>query len=565
MNLFPSLIPSSRTIRWGGFFSGFLLFLFLMGCATPSSQVVKLTKEEHAQMNFRADQARQDFNSGNYSGAVQKLESLCAQKTVNEPLYQCEMASAALLAGDHERAMKALRDAHTSIEGFFDQHSEKKAASLWGKESEKVFKGDPYERSTLYLLLALLFLEQGNVDNALAATKTGLLADSDTANQAYQSDFALLQLIAAKCYDLRNEPDLRDQMLLQTFKSFTTLPHLSKKYAQELLEEYEQQKISRLEARLCALAPASEIEIWLRKTGVDFEKAKQVAFWAKEASSFVHPLDYNALILIWRGTPPKVIRTGEYGEQRTLVHGESLPGVTYSILLDSTADYDGILGLGDLDYQATTRGGRKMDSVLDRQANTKAALSSSGNAMLATATQGTGSSEADAIILVAGILMKGISAAAHPEADIRYWQNLPHTFEIVPLRLESGTHHVELVRWLGPLPVVQQKTIWTVDAKQPLSVLHLRPSLQFNKKLKLLSTTSDDELLRLLLLTDPKSVDSNQDGEITSKEYQQAYATLGDRFDLNPEESLSPEKRTQMIRALQGTFFSSMSHEEVQK
>ena len=565
MNRLLSSSSLFRAICSRGIFSGFLLVLFLTGCATSSSEVVKLSKEDRAKMQLQATLARQDFNSGNYTGAVQKLESLCAKKTVDQPLYQCEMASAALLADDNDRAMKALRAAHASIEGFFDQHSEKKAASLWGKESEKVFKGDPYERATLYLLLSLLFLEQGDVDNALAATKTGLLADSDTAHQAYQSDFALLQLIAAKCYDLRQEPELRDQMLLQTFKSFTSLPDLSKKYALELVEEYDQQKISRLEARLCALAPASEIEAWLRKSDIPAEKAAQVATWAKEASGFVHPLDYNALVLIWRGVPPQIVRTGEYGEQRTIVHGDALSRAVYSVLLDGGKDYDGILGLGDLDYQATTRGGRKMDSVLDRQASTKAALSSGGNVMLATATQGTGSSEADAIILVAGLLMKGISAAAHPEADIRYWQNLPHTFEVVPMYLEPGTHRVELVRWAGPLPVVLCKTSWDIDEKTPLSVLHLRPLPRSNEKLNLLSRTSDDELVRLLLLADLKSVDPNQDGEITQKEYQQAYDSLLKRFELNSSDSVPPEKRVQILRTLQKEFLTSMSHEEIQK
>ncbi|MDH3982215.1 MAG: hypothetical protein OES84_04860, partial [Kiritimatiellaceae bacterium] len=294
----------------------------LIGC--QSSSVVKKSKSEMLLMEQKALMARQFFDAGDYDSAQEQLVPLCEDRHVNQTLYKCELASSYLLDGEKDKAHRTLLEIHESIEGFFDAESEKKAASLWGKESSKVYKGDPYERGTLYFLLSLSMLERGDVDNALAALKTGLLADSDTEEQTYTADFGLLQLVAAKCYALRGEDEMSDQMLGSAFDSFISVSEISTRFANELKQEYNRKKIrnelvsppSNLLARLCALASAEKLTLWLQDSGLAQEECVAVAKWAKYSTASMMPLDFNALVIIWNGEAPTMSRAGEYGEKR---------------------------------------------------------------------------------------------------------------------------------------------------------------------------------------------------------------------------------------------------------
>ncbi len=455
-----------------------LLVILLNGCLGASS-ALKTTRAERDQMASQARMARDDFQEGNYTEAEQLLLPLSQKLSIDQPLYQFELASAYLLDHKKDEAHQTLLAAHNSIEVFFDTKSEQKAASLWGKEADKVFKGEPYERASLYFLLALSFLEQNNVDNALAALKTGLLADSDTKENRYKSDFALLQFLAAKCHDLRGEPELRDQMLATTFTSLTSVAETSKGYAEQLVASYQQQHTPgnpppQQLAQLCSLAPADTIEGWLKRNDIEAELAHTVAQWAAESTADINPLNFNALVVLWRGTAPAAVRSGQYGELRMISPGIVNSAVHYSVAVD-TVNHAPFASLGDVNYQATTRGGREMDNVLGRQASFKGAANSGGNVLMATGAVGTGHSDADAILFASGLLLKIISAATNPQADIRYWHNLPARFDMIPLQLTAGVHSVQLTYRndagdTGSLEPLQ----WFIPEDVAVSVFHLR-------------------------------------------------------------------------------------------
>ena len=458
----------------------FVAIFILSACArVPTAD--KLSSTELQQLEIEAQIARKSFQLGNYDDATNHLLPLSKKQSINQPLYQLELASVYLVTGEKENAHQVLLAAHHSIEGFFDVDLEQKAASLWGKEADKVFKGEPYERASLYFLLALSFLEQNNPDNALAALKTGLLADADTEKKQYKSDFGLLQLLAAKCYDIRGNPDLRDQMLNAAFASFISVTATSHIYSDKLLATYaalkkqqgQGQQLTGMVARLCSIASAQSIENWLRNNNVPPDTAIAVAKWSKKATANINPLDYNALVVVWRGSSPQALRSGQFGEIRLIQPGEIDTNISYAAMVNSS-EYKTYSGFGDINYQATTRGGREMDNVLKTQATVKNTSDIGGNALIATGASGTGSSGADAAFLIGGLLLKALAATTNPEADIRYWHNLPAHFEIIPLKIPPHTNTLQLLKYNAENQLTEQTSVVLPDTGSiPFSTIHI--------------------------------------------------------------------------------------------
>ena len=471
----------SNTLRSAVCVALTLVLIYVSGCRGLDSAAGVSGRERTRMMAVDAS-AREDFRNGDLKAAEEKLKPIAEKPGVDQPLFKLDLASVYLMQGKKDKAFNELLAAHRAIAEHIDTENEKKAASILGKESTKYYKGDPYERATLYFLLALLFLEKGNPDNALASLKTGLLADSDTEKQTYKSDFALLQLLAAKCYELRGEADLRDQMLDAAFNSVVSFPGESRWFAENLVKGYNNANATHSVMRwlqpvlvkLCTLAKIESIEKVLMANGVKPEAASRVAKWAKERSEYFHPLDFNVLVLIWRGTPPEVGRVGRYGEKRVIREGYIEPGIDYKIIVDGSVEHTSLHGFGSINYQAVTRGGRKMDTVLSHQATFKSVTDTGANAVLISA----GAVRQPIVslsLLLAGLVMKVSAAVMHPEADIRYWGNLPHSIRIVPLKLSPGTHFLTLKRISdGKMEEVRTEKIDITD-KTPLAAVFFHP------------------------------------------------------------------------------------------
>lgn len=159
------------------------------------------------------------------------------------------------------------------------------------------------------------------------------------------------------------------------------------------------------------------------------------------------PLDpgVNTLLFLEFGPGPTKYAAGEYGEQlrfRTTPSPIRSARVRIGELVIPAAPVD------DLNWQATTRGGRVMDHILGNKAVFKQATDTAGDAaiiggaILATAGQGRKSAvdEAGAALLLAGLASKLVAAATKPQADTRAWDNLPQFLTFVQLRLPPGEH-----------------------------------------------------------------------------------------------------------------------------
>ena len=162
----------------------------------------------------------------------------------------------------------------------------------------------------------------------------------------------------------------------------------------------------------------------------------------------------NVLFIVEFGPGPLKYSTGRYGEElRFTARKASI--VAARIKTDSlnlpVAPTD------DVNFQATTRGGRVMDHVLANKAVFKATTDTVGDAAIVSGAVLAGAghrsnSAADEVglgLLLAGLASKIVSATTTPEADTRAWDNLPQFISYASMSLPPGQHNVT-VEFLEP-------------------------------------------------------------------------------------------------------------------
>jgi len=167
---------------------------------------------------------------------------------------------------------------------------------------------------------------------------------------------------------------------------------------------------------------------------------------------------HNVLCFIEYGQGPTKFAAGQYGEQLKFHPGASQVQEVKIHVGSQTAHagpYD------DLNFQATTRGGRVMDHILGNKAVFKSGADAVGNAALITGAVIAGSgghhssaNEVGAGLMIAGMLSKIVSAATTPQADTRTWESLPLYLSFATFRLAPG-QHTATIDFLDP----QRRTI----------------------------------------------------------------------------------------------------------
>jgi hypothetical protein len=166
----------------------------------------------------------------------------------------------------------------------------------------------------------------------------------------------------------------------------------------------------------------------------------------------------NLLFIVEFGPGPLKFSSGPYGEE---LRFRTRPSPVFSARLKTDGIDQLVAPCDDLNFQATTRGGRVMDHVLANKAVFKTATGVAGSAAMigglttaavshdrTTQTVGLG-------IAAAGLVSSIISAATTPEADVRTWDNLPQFISFASVSLPPGPHTVSvefLDRAGNPLP-----------------------------------------------------------------------------------------------------------------
>jgi hypothetical protein len=172
---------------------------------------------------------------------------------------------------------------------------------------------------------------------------------------------------------------------------------------------------------------------------------------AKENSKNINLPDYqpkaNVIFILEYGPGPVKYGAGQYDEE---LHFRTRGSPVLSAQIKTgTIDLQ-VAPCDDLNFQATTRGGRVMDHVLANKAVFKKTTDTLGDAAIVSGSilAGIGhgshnaSDEVGAGLLIAGLVSKIISSATTPEADTRAWDNLPQFISFATMKLSPGEHVV---------------------------------------------------------------------------------------------------------------------------
>ena len=422
-------------------FCACLLVLSMCGCSSPKGDFVEKSEAELAAMELQNDNAHAKFVNGNYDEAMQILNNIGAERTVSRPLYQMEKLSVLLMDGKFDEAHEQMMALHSDFETLFDKKSEEKAQSIWHGEVNKVYKGDSYERATFYALMAMSFIRKQEYEDALRCVKNGLLADADSNSDKAVEDYALLHYLGYYAASKLNDNDEAQEYQRAMYQALTGRGMLRDEDGKPL-------------------------------PGNCFEQLKMT--------------DANVFLVVWAGMPPTVVRTGEYEEVRSIISGRNFfdamsisVGSDFAVMMPNN--------LGDVNYQATTRGGRLMDNVLADKALAKKGMEVTknvflilGSGLVLAGTHTLNNLPVGLSLLGAGLGCYLIGGTAwivgyyiNPAADARYWRNLPGQFYVVPLKLPAGKHKVAFSGYWRSDRVSLAMYDIEVDPDRPLNIFHL--------------------------------------------------------------------------------------------
>ena len=173
---------------------------------------------------------------------------------------------------------------------------------------------------------------------------------------------------------------------------------------------------------------------------------------AKSVAKNINLPDYNpqanVLFILEYGPGPEKYGDGQYDE---LLKFRTRGSPVLSAQIKTGSINLPVAPCDDLNFQATTRGGRVMDHVLANKAVFKGTTDTIGDAaiisgaILADGRHRRHNSSADEIgagLIIAGLISKGFSAATTPEADVRTWDNLPQFISFAVLKMSPGEHVV---------------------------------------------------------------------------------------------------------------------------
>ncbi len=287
------------------------------------------------------------------------------------------LGMAAINSGDWSVAEKSFDAALLRIETVYGKNAQAEAArSLFRKESNKDYKGEPYERAMAYYYRGLLYLRRNDYDNARASFKGGEFQDTVSESEEFKSDFAALNFLIG----------------------------------------------------------------WSSKCAGDNAESDFAAAAAAQPGLVAPPANHNALFIAELGHGPAKAQDGVQKEKVVFVPAVGFPEAKAMFLIapekGERVTVEPVQA-SSVYFQATTRGGRAMDGILNGKANWKTGTETVGNTAMVTGlammnnSSGYGNSAtAGAAVALTGALFSAFSSTMKADADIRYWDTLPDNIVI---------------------------------------------------------------------------------------------------------------------------------------
>ncbi|MFN3077845.1 MAG: hypothetical protein ABT940_13410 [Alphaproteobacteria bacterium] len=332
-----------------------------------------------------------------------------AQGQRNRALNANRIGLASLEMGHFDLARQMFDQSLADIEAVYgDTEQARQARSNFFKESVKDYKGEPYERSMAYFYRALLYLVDGDYDNARASFKGGDLQNTMAADDKFKSVFVAfpyLQGWSARC---RNDPGLAEEdfELARSYRPAITPPDPAD--------------------NLLIIAESGEAPIKYSAAIEDAESVRVIKF--RKSGVANRP----------RLAQPSIQEVAAVPDQVTPAIEE----------------------MDDVYFHATTRGGRVFDGILQGKAVAKATAETVGGvaetgAMLAGGIAAVAAMSNDRNVamvagitavglLVADLAARGVAKSIETDADTRYWDNLPQKLFVKTMKAKTGASAINV-------------------------------------------------------------------------------------------------------------------------
>jgi len=307
----------------------------------------------------------------------------------NRVLNQMRAGLTAMESGHDDLAADLFDDALLTIEAVYgDNEKARNARNMFSAEDRKIFRGEPYERAMAYYYRGILYLMERDYENARASFKSGFLQDTLAEEEKYRGDFALL-----------------------TF-----------------------------------------LEGWASQCNGNAGLAEEAYSLAREMNSrLVTPKpEDNTLILADLGYAPVKYADGDHQQQLKISANKRKAPKSVTWLANDTPH--NLQNNENILWQATTRGGREFDAILENKVQFKESAEEASETLEAIAIGASAVSQVqsalgdhDSALSSAGIGMfaglfslaaSSTSSATETAADTRYWDNLPE-------KVAYGTHQVD--------------------------------------------------------------------------------------------------------------------------
>ncbi|NLC00386.1 MAG: hypothetical protein GX789_03875 [Pseudomonas formosensis] len=312
----------------------------------------------------------------------QAVQRISADDANNRVLNQLQAATLALDLGNRELAGELFDAALATITSVYaDSEQAARARSLWYDEGAKDFKGEPYERAMAFYYRGLLDMYAGDYENARASFKSGLLQDAFAEEEQHRADFALLMFLEAWSSHVLGARGLAD-------------------------ERFEE---------LLTFRPG---------------------FRLPEAN-------HRLLVMVETGKAPRKLQDGIGGNVLVYRPGRRFREEVVRIRVDGKA-LD-LTPIESIFWQASSRGGRPIDSILEGQVQFKQATQSVSADVSGVAAHATMLSPAFG---AAGGVFAGVAAVAgvatlatsrvKARADHRFWNNLPDKVHVLTMPMPAS-------------------------------------------------------------------------------------------------------------------------------
>lgn len=364
--------------------------------------------QDHEKKLVVAPELMNDFLADKPASTHRLYRNVLVHGERNLVLNHMRAGLAALEVGDLDVAEASFDVAVEKIDAIYaDNKQANEARSKFTKENIKDFKGESYERAMAFYYRGLLYLMRGDYGNAQASFGSGLLQDVYAENQEYAQDFASLAFLRGWAYRCQGS----ESAAVQSFKEAFSL------HNKQLEQEVRPVKVALSRLR----AP---------------------------------PGNHNVLLVGEAGAAPRKMATGQFNER--LVYRRGAPHSVARMEFLGADEHVAAYPFEDIFWQASTRGGRPVDYIMEGKAAFKEGAETVGKVALAAGaatgmyamqTQDRNAAIASGVLLLGGLFAEVIANATRPDADLRQWDNLPENIYLGTAEIPPALKTLEVAHY----------------------------------------------------------------------------------------------------------------------